>query len=145
MAGHAKVASKDFSAGVAVFSGSSILLAKRIEICPFSKVKIPYPGYWSVFAGSPEGKELPINCAARELYEETKIKVSPNDLLLINIFNQKDHKFYLFSYEVDRLINPVLNFEHTESGWFNINHLSSFPEKIDHNLIKIIKDKCLKQ
>jgi len=145
MARHAKVASKDFSAGVAVFSGSSILLAKRIEICPFSKIKIPYPGYWSVFAGSPEGKELPIDCAARELYEETKIEVNTSDLQLINIFNQKDHNFYLFSYEVDQLINPVLNFEHTESGWFNINSLSSFPEKIDFNLMKVIKHKCIKQ
>ena len=38
-----------------------------------------------------------------------------------------------------QLINPILNFEHTEFGWFDINEIDSFPYLIDENIVFAIK------
>jgi len=37
------------AAGVAVVHGSSILLAKRIEVCPVFQKPITFAGYWSTY------------------------------------------------------------------------------------------------
>lgn len=138
----AKAVNKPFVSGVAILKGSSILLAKRIEVCPINKTKIPYAGYWSVFTGSSEPNESPRQCAVREVFEETKIKIKTKDLAPVHVFQQEYRLFHLFCYRTHELITPSLNFEHTEYGWFDINSLSGFTEKIDHNLIEVIKNKC---
>ena len=35
---------------------------------------------------------------------------------------------------------PILNNEHTESGWFEIRSLKSFPEKIDARVVRLLAD-----
>lgn len=144
MAERAKAANKPFVSGVAILHGSSILLAKRIEICPINKIKIPYAGFWSVFTGSSEPNESPRQCAVREVFEETKIKINAESLMPVHVFQQESGLFHLFCYRSRDLVIPCLNFEHTEYGWFDIDSLSGFTEKIDHNLIAIIKKKCAK-
>ena len=41
--------------------------------------------------------------------------------------------------EVSEMVTPILDEEHTEYGWFNINSLGNFPEKIDPKIIECIK------
>ena len=37
--------------------------------------------------------------------------------------------------KLDSFPEIVLNYEHTEYGWFNINTLNSFVEKIDQKIV----------
>ena len=104
-----------YAAGVAVLFQNSILLAKRVE--SWNGKPVPYGGYWSIFGGTIEEGENPMMCAVRELEEESEIKISITDL---------------------KFINPVLNEEHTEFGWFSIDALSNFQEDIDPKIVECI-------
>lgn len=119
------------SAGVAVFYGNNILLAKRIE---FYKGELcSLPGYWAVFAGSIEENETPEDAAERELFEESKLTIE-NPLELIGQIQD----FTLYGTSFNELVYPDLNFEHTEYGWFDLDTLDSFPYKIDEKLVDLI-------
>lgn len=119
------------SAGVAVFHGNNILLAKRIE---FYKGELcSLPGYWAVFAGSIEENETPEDAAERELFEEAKLTIE-NPLELIGQIQD----FTLYGTSFNELVYPDLNFEHTEYGWFDLDALDSFPYKIDEKLVDLI-------
>ena len=124
-------------AGVAVLYGNSILLGKRIET-HFGQ-KIDFGGYWSIFAGAMDRNEDTKVGAARELFEETGITALPKDLYFIKSIPQNNKFFHVYYYKVDELIIPKLNFEHTQSGWFNIFQLDSFTDKIDMKLMNLIK------
>ena len=124
-------------AGVAVLYKNSILLGKRIET-HFGQ-KVDFGGYWSIFAGAIERNEDTKAGAVRELFEETGIIAPPKDLCFIKSIPQNKKFFHVYYYKVDELIIPKLNFEHTQSGWFNIFQLDSFTDKIDIKLINLIK------
>ena len=125
-----------YAAGVAVLFQNSILLAKRIE--SWNGKPVPYGGYWSIFGGTIEEGENPMMCAVRELEEESEIKISITDLKFIKKIIDHDVEFVFYVTEVSSLINPVLNEEHTEFGWFSIDALSSFQEDIDPKIIECI-------
>lgn len=135
----AKVVSK-YSAGVAILYGSSILLAKRCEVCNITGKKVSFPGYWSIFAGAMDQGESSKECASRELFEETQISIDPNDLEFISTKKNAHGVLDIYSFDADTLLVPKLNFEHTQFGWFNINELDSFTDKIDLELIQLIID-----
>lgn len=124
-------------AGVAVLYGNSILLGKRIEV-HFGQ-KVDFGGYWSIFAGAMDRNEDIKVGAARELFEETGIVVLPKDLCFAQSIPQNNKFFHVYYYKVDELIIPKLNFEHTQSGWFDIFQLDSFTDKIDMKLMNLIK------
>lgn len=124
-------------AGVAVLYGNSILLGKRIET-HFGQ-KVDFGGYWSIFAGAMDQNEDTKVGAVRELFEETGIVASPKDLCFIKSIPQDNNFFYVYYYKVNELIIPKLNFEHTQSGWFDIFQLDSFTDKIDMKLMNLIK------
>ena len=125
-----------YAAGVAVLFQNSILLAKRIE--SWNGKPVPYGGYWSIFGGTIEEGENPMMCAVRELEEESEIKISITDLKFIKKIIDHDVEFVFYVTEVSSLINPVLNEEHTEFGWFSIDALSHFQEDIDPNIVECI-------
>ena len=125
-----------YAAGVAVLFQNSILLAKRVE--SWNGKPVPYGGYWSIFGGTIEEGENPMMCAVRELEEESEIKISITDLKFIKKIIDHDVEFVFYVTEVSSLINPVLNEEHTEFGWFSIDALSSFQEDIDPKIIECI-------
>jgi|TARA_R110000765_G_scaffold160504_3_gene264780 8-oxo-dGTP pyrophosphatase MutT (NUDIX family) len=125
-----------YAAGVAVLFQNSILLAKRVE--SWNGKPVPYGGYWSIFGGTIEEGENPMMCAVRELEEESEIKISITDLKFIKKIIDHDVEFVFYVAEVSSLINPVLNEEHTEFGWFSIDALSSFQEDIDPKIIECI-------
>ena len=135
----AKVASNQ-SAGVAIVYGSSILLAKRIEVCPILKKPISFGGYWSIFAGTMDEDESPSICACRELKEETQIDINTSQISFICSHENPNGVLHLYCHKSDKLLFPKLNFEHTQFGWFDINKLDHFTGKIDLNLMKIIQN-----
>ena len=118
------------ASGVALVHKGLVLLAKRIE-GPGHILG----GYWSVFAGAVDENESLISCAVRELWEEGRIKLHASQLKFIKVISSPLVDFSFHVAEVDSLVTPTLNWEHTECGWFNINKLTSFPEKIDPSII----------
>ena len=125
------------AAAVAVIYGDLILLGKRCT--HYKGEEVAFGGYWSVFSGTLEEGEGPIACAARELFEETQIRAPVYLLNFIKTFFDNDLEFTLYSYEVDELVVPVLDFEHTEHGWFKIDSLENFTEKIDSKIVECIE------
>ena len=125
-----------YAAGVAVLFQNSILLAKRVE--SWNGKPVPYGGYWSIFGGTIEEGENPMMCAVRELEEESRIKISITDLKFIKKIIDHDVEFVFYVTEVPSLINPVLNEEHSEFGWFSIDALNNFQEDIDPKIVECI-------
>lgn len=124
------------ASGVALICGKLILLGKRPK--EVNGVKISFGGYWSIFGGALEKGESLAECAARELLEETQIKVAVSDLIRIGVLTNSNTEFYVHICKTTSPISPSLNSEHTESGWFNINSLSSFPENIDAEMVDLL-------
>ena len=121
-------------AATAVIVGNSVLLGKRISY--YKGEKIPSGGYWSLFGGAVEKDESPFKAAERELYEETGIEISHPLLYVNSIFDKENAvKFMVYVAKLDSFPEIVLNYEHTEYGWFNINTLNSFVEKIDQKIV----------
>jgi 8-oxo-dGTP diphosphatase len=125
-----------YAAGVAVLFENSILLAKRIDF--WEGKPIPYGGYWSIFGGTIEEDENPMMCAVRELEEEAQIKISITDLKFIKKIIDHDVEFVFYVTEIKSLINPILNEEHSEFGWFSISALNNFHDKIDPKIIECV-------
>ncbi len=127
------------AAGTAVVCGNLVLLAKRCEFWGPQKAPVAFGGYWSVFGGTVEENENPMTCAVRELEEETQIKINVTDLKFIKtIRGETLREFTFYITEVNDLVTPVLNEEHTEFGWFKIDALNTFPEKIDPKIVECI-------
>ena len=129
---------KNLYAGVVVKHNNSLLLAKRIEICPLTNSPTPFPGYWSIFCGSIEACESPIDCASRELFEEASINADPKNFSFVAEINQIDSSFFLYKFNSNEKIKPKLNFEHTDFIWIDIENINSCDLKIDHSLFDII-------
>lgn len=118
------------ASGVALIHKDMVLLAKRVDGPGHS-----LGGYWSIFAGAADKNENPMSCAVRELYEESQIKIHISQLKFVRVLKDSSVEFAIYVCEVDELLTPTLNFEHTEYGWFNILSLTSFPEKIDKDIV----------
>lgn len=117
---------------------NSILLCRRAEF--FDGKPVKFGGYWSIFSGSIEKNEGPIYCAIREVKEESQIKLNIDDVKYVKtLYLEEDVTMYVYMSEVDSLVSPVLDGEHTEYGWFEIDSLDSFPYDIDENIVKCIK------
>lgn len=72
----------DFSgAKIAVIAKGHILALHRDDI-----PTIPYPDLWDLPGGGRENQESPIETALRELFEETGLRLLPNDICWRRIF-----------------------------------------------------------
>ena len=125
------------AAGVIVVYKNSVLLAKRIE--SDAGKRVPFGGYWSIFTGAVEHEDLSITHAAqRELEEETGIQVSLDDLRFVDKIHNPGCELSVYGYDSPTLVMPVLDYEHTEFGWFLIESLKTFTEKIDPKVLECI-------
>ena len=125
------------SAGVSLIYGYSILLGKRIE--KYNNQKVNFGGYWSIFAGEREPpSEKPQHCACRELYEETGIKLKSSKLHHVAALRRGMFYFDVYISYIDYMPKVKLNEEHTEFGWFNLDHLDIEPNPVDPTLMKKI-------
>lgn len=127
------------AAGVAVICKELVLLAKRVEFWGEEKTPVPLGGYWSIFAGSIEEGEGPMVCAVRELKEEAQIEADFIDITYTKTIANEEVSLAVYVLELKEIANPILNEEHTEFGWFKINSLESFPDKIDPKIIDCLK------
>jgi 8-oxo-dGTP pyrophosphatase MutT (NUDIX family) len=125
------------AAGVGLIYQNSILLAKRVET--WEGKPIPLAGYWAIFSGAIESKESPMMCACRELFEESQIRKEIYELKFVKTLYKEDLIFHIYMSELSEMIDPVLNDEHTEYGWFAIDSLDNFHDKIDKDLVHAIK------
>ena len=126
------------AAGIGIIHKDLILLAKRVEY--WEGNPMPLGGYWSIFAGSLDINESFQDCAIRETYEESEIKIDNSQLVDGCMIKRNNLRFKIFFVELPYKPNPILNEEHTEFGWFDINKLNKFPEKIQNDLIKCIEN-----
>ena len=86
-----------------------------------------YQSYWSLPGGGVEAGESVYEAAARELVEETSIKVSPASFMLRSIHFSKseaksDH-IALLSTVCDVCHQPIINSELSKAGWFGLAEL----------------------
>ena len=137
MVGNVKAANRRAS-GVAVLFENSVLLAKRSEKCYVTGRSYPYGGYWPVFGGSIDEGETPIECAGRELLEESKIFADFKFIEFIDVIRDESCDFYFHIYRSNKIVIPELCQEHTEFGWFKINELVHFQDLIDHNIVRLL-------
>jgi len=128
--------SRPLASSVAVFYQNSVLLGKRIE--HHEGKPIPLGGYWSVFGGMIEEGESLKEAACRELQEETTILLEPSVLCPLTVLHNHGVSYNIYAYHACSLVLPVLNFEHTEYGWFKAEDLTSFPYLIDESLVEAL-------
>ena len=124
------------AAAVAVFYKGSILLGKRIEV--YKGEPVTFGGYWSIFGGALEAGESAREAATRELCEETQICISSESVAFVASLPRPHGFFSIYAYESPHFLSPILDFEHTECGWFAVDSLKTFSEKIDFELVRCI-------
>ena len=126
------------AAGVSVFYKNSVLLAKRIET--HKGKPVPFGGYWSIFTGAVDPEDLSVaHAAQRELKEEADIDVDINDLVFIQAVENPNCTLNVYAYESPEIIFPLLDFEHTEFGWFALESLQNFHGKLDPKVMDCIR------
>lgn len=131
------------AAGVILLYGELVLLCKRISIDlehGYEGGRVPYGGYWSPFAGAIEEGESPVEAAARELEEESGLKIEPHHLTYMAEIPREEGPFILHAHELSALFNPVLDYEHTEYGYFKIESLGTSPCPICPEVVTVIQD-----
>jgi len=101
-------------AGILIYYKDEVLLFKRSN-------KVRYNGNWSVPGGHIEMNESPEGAAKRETFEETMLMIS-GPIKEIGIY---DDRFALFSKELSSKVEPVIDEEHDDWGWFNKDNLPS--------------------
>jgi len=125
------------AAGVGILFGNSVLLVKRST--HYKGEPVPYGGYWSILGGMVEEGESPFKAAAREAMEEGEIDIPAYDLKFVKSFPEEGLDFIFYIYESPKLLVPILNFEHTEYGWFGIGELDKFQDKIDPKIVECLR------
>jgi len=106
-----------------------LLIVKRINL-PFL---ITYPGKWFFVAGKREKGEKFIDTAYREIKEEVKIRKDHLRLLHKSKLILLDHKkgqrwvdkLFVFCSSTD---NIILNFEHSQYKWVNLDEFKKIFE-----------------
>ena len=95
---------------------------------------------WEIPEGGVPHNEDLLEGAVRELKEEAQIEADFIDITYTKTIANEEVSLAVYVLELKEIANPILNEEHTEFGWFKINSLESFPDKIDPKIID-----CLKQ
>ena len=67
--------------------------------------KKPVPRYWKLPGGRSEGSETPEECAVREIWQETGLKIDQSKLQVIDCQNRGDHTVTFFRIDVPSLKN----------------------------------------
>jgi len=102
---------------------------------------VPLGGYWSVPGGAVENGETTAEAAIREFFEETQISLNIFKLELIDKWEAVsplgDGFFYLYKYEGAERSEPILDYEHTDWGYFD---RTKIPSPIRSRLSLLIKE-----
>lgn len=130
--------------GVILLKDNKILLGKRNEDPAKADSLLHGEGTWTLPGGKLDFKEDIQDCAYREVFEETRIRIKKDKLKIISITNDivEDAHFVTLGFLCEdfegepKIMEPD---EITEWKWFNLNNLPSplfFPsEKAIKNFI----------
>jgi 8-oxo-dGTP pyrophosphatase MutT (NUDIX family) len=105
------------SSTVALISNNRLLLLKRGDSAPWNPNRYCLPG------GKLEDNETLIDCAVRELYEETSIVLKSNQLIPLTISYPKYSKT-IFVCNNDSNYSVRLNWEHSDAIWVSYKESS---------------------
>lgn len=103
------------SSTIAVIKDSKLLLLLRGSTAPYNPDKYGLPG------GMVDNNETLEECAVRELFEETGLKISINDLVPMSVKYASGYKKRFFVYNnlnINQNIN--ISWEHSNYGWFSL-------------------------
>ncbi|MBZ9577632.1 NUDIX domain-containing protein [Patescibacteria group bacterium] len=129
--------------GVIILKDNKVLLGKRNEDPEKADSLLHGEGTWTLPGGKLDFREDILNCAWRETYEETGIKINKGKLKLISVTNDvvEDAHFVTIGFVCDdfegeaRVMEPDI----TEWQWFELDNLPRpmfFPsEKMIKNFI----------
>ena len=99
---------------------SKVLLCKRREDIPNTAL----PNYWSVPCGYVESDEEIKEAAIRETFEETKIELDATKVRFLSAFPAHGGGvFYDYVCEIEEEVEPTIDEEHSEWGYFGINEI----------------------
>ena len=134
---------RQFSALVVLKKGDKFLLLLRPT---GSNVK--FPNMWSFPGGGSEKGEEPLQTAIREVYEETGLRVYPEDLKLLyqTISSDDDKNVYFFSCEKwsGVLDQHKVSTEHQKAAWVKFSDMKKYKMPPNNlNLIKKLANKTL--
>ncbi len=98
---------------VVLYCGDKLFWARRMID--------PAKGLWSFPSGFIESGETPQQAASRELFEETKISIPSEDMLLMSIGSvvSIDQVYMSFRCPVKQLLDASITAETAEWGWFS--------------------------
>lgn len=96
-----------------------------------------YPGIWQVITGTIKDTEKPLDCAIRELLEETsltpcKIWNIPYVALFYNHLDNRMHTSPVFGFMVNMNDTVRISNEHTEFKWLKLDEILAFLELPSH-------------
>lgn len=91
---------------------------KENKILMINRNKPPFMGMWNALGGHKEENESPMECAIREIFEESNIIVDNASLISISTWNYDDDEIYVY----------ISNLPSS----FNIDN---YPVKIDEGII----------
>ena len=130
--------------GVMILNDNKVLLGKRHEDPVKADSLLHGEGTWTLPGGKLDFKEDLRDCAWREVFEETNIKINKDKIKLISVTNDivEDAHFITLGFlceDFEGSPNVMEPDEITEWKWFNIDDLPSpmfFPsEKAIKNFI----------
>lgn len=110
-----------------------------IKILLIKRRNEPFKDHWAFPGGFLDMNETAEECAARELNEETGLKIKPKDLCQIGAFSRVDRDprgrtiSIAFCTFVDNIIDAEAADDAAEAQWFSIDELP--PLAFDHEEI----------
>lgn len=115
-----------------------------------------HAGYWQSVTGALEEAETILDCARRELFEETGIRAEPVPTGVVNTFvlhphwrhryapQVKENTETVFSVLLEQIVDPLLNpQEHTQFVWLDAE--SAMQRCFSHTNVDAIKQIVLNQ
>ena len=107
--------------GVMIRCGDKVLLCKRRDDIGEDHL----PGFWSVPAGYVESDEEIKTCAIRETFEETQIELDNTSVKFLSAYPAHGGRgvFYDYICKVDYELEPVIDEEHSEWGYFGVDEI----------------------
>ena len=121
--------SRFYGAKVIVFVGGKIITILRDDF-----PSIPYPNHWDLPGGGREKNESAWDCAARECYEETSLRLVRNDVLWGRRFRSSPHDNWFFVARVldQRAKDLVLGEEGQELRLMPVDAFLNHPRAVPH-------------